>query len=105
MKILDGLKQKSNQGNSNAPEIALVYVGLNDFDQAIAFLESAYKERFNPTILFRPAFDNLRPDPRFQDLEQRIGLQPVKSNGARKAGDLNRPLALAVPLLLNRPPL
>ena len=74
MEILDGLKQKSNQGNSNAPEIALVYVGLNDFDQAMAFLESAYKERFNPTILFRPAFDNLRPDQRFQDLEQRIGL-------------------------------
>lgn len=74
IKILDDLKKRSNHGFPTAPEIALVYVGLNENDQAIASLERAYKERFNPTILFRPAFDVLRSDPRFQDLERRIGL-------------------------------
>lgn len=73
-KILDDLKKRSNYGFPTAPEIALVYVGLNENDQAMTSLERAYKERFNPTILFRPAFDVLRSDLRFQDLERRIGL-------------------------------
>jgi hypothetical protein len=38
------------------------------------WLEKAYKERFNPSILMRPCFDLLRSDPRFQDLLRRIGL-------------------------------
>jgi hypothetical protein len=54
--------------------IALVYVGLDDKDQAMAWLEKAYVERFNPQILMRPCFDPLRSDPRFQDLLHRIGL-------------------------------
>ena len=66
----------SNSHNdfSNAPEIALVYVGLDESDQALAWLEKAYMERFNPSILRRPAFDPLRSDPRFQNLLRRIGL-------------------------------
>ena len=43
-------------------------------DQAMAWLEKAYAERFNPGVLTRPAFDSLRSDPRFQDLLRRIGL-------------------------------
>ncbi len=72
--LLDGLKKGSNHGFSNAADIALVYVGLNENDRAMASLERAYQERFNPTILFRPAFDALRSDSRFQDLMHRIGL-------------------------------
>ena len=74
VRLLDDLKKRSNHGFSNAPEIALVYVGLNENDQAMASLERAYQERFNPTILFRPAFDALHSDSRFQDLMHRIGL-------------------------------
>ena len=74
VKILNDLKNRSNHGFSNAPEIALVYVGLDEKDQAMAWLEKAYVERFNPGVLLRPAFDPLRSDPRFQDLLRRIGL-------------------------------
>jgi len=74
VRLLDDLKKRSNHGFSNAPEIALVYVGLNENDQAMASLERAYQERFNPTILFRPAFDALHSDSRFQNLMHRIGL-------------------------------
>jgi TolB-like protein/DNA-binding winged helix-turn-helix (wHTH) protein/Tfp pilus assembly protein PilF len=74
IKILNDLKSRSRIGFSNAPEIALVYVGLDDKDQAMAWLERAYGERFNPGVLMRPAFDPLRSDPRFQDLVRRIGL-------------------------------
>jgi hypothetical protein len=38
------------------------------------WLEKAYGERFNPSVLMRPCFDPLRSDPRFQDLLRRIGL-------------------------------
>ena len=73
-KILNDLKTNSHHAFSNASEIALVYVGLDEKDQAMAWLEKAYAERFNPSVLRRPAFDPLRPDPRFQNLLRRIGL-------------------------------
>jgi len=71
VKILSDLKNRSKQ---NASEIALMYVGLDEKDQAMTWLEKAYEERFNPSILLRPAFDPLRSDPRFQNLVRRIGL-------------------------------
>jgi TolB-like protein/DNA-binding winged helix-turn-helix (wHTH) protein/tetratricopeptide (TPR) repeat protein len=72
-KTLDDLKNRLNLV-SNAPEIALIYVGLDEKDQAIAWLEKAYDERFNPSILMRPSFNPIRSDPRFQVLLHRIGL-------------------------------
>ena len=74
-KILNDLKNRSPQAFSNAPEIAMVYVGLGENDQARAWLEKAYAERFlAPWVLMRPCFNPLRFDPRFQDLLHRIGL-------------------------------
>jgi tetratricopeptide (TPR) repeat protein len=74
VKILNDLKNQSRNGLPNAPEIALVYVGLDQKDQAMVWLEKAYAERLNPGVLMRPAFDPLRADPRFQGLLHRIGL-------------------------------
>jgi tetratricopeptide (TPR) repeat protein len=74
LKILDDLKNRSNHEPSAAADVALVYAGLNEKDQAFAWLEKAYVERFNPSILLRPAFDMLRSDPRFQDFLRRLGL-------------------------------
>jgi len=71
VKILNELK---NQPEKNASEIALIYVGLAENDEAMTWLEKAYEERFNSSILLRPAFDPLRSDPRFQDLLHRLGL-------------------------------
>ena len=64
MRILNDLEKGPKQ---NAPEIALIYVGLDDKDQAMKWLEKAYAERFNPSVLLRPAFDPLRSDARFQN--------------------------------------
>jgi tetratricopeptide (TPR) repeat protein len=74
LEILNDLKNRLTNGFSNASEIALIYVGLDEKDQAMAWLEKAYAERFNPSILIRPCFDPLRSDPRFKDLLRRIGL-------------------------------
>ena len=72
-KILNDLKNRSAQV-SNAPEIAMVYVGLDEKDEAMAWLEKAYAERFSPWVLMRPCFNPLRSDPRFQNLLHRVGL-------------------------------
>jgi len=85
-KILDDLKSRSSESSSNAPEIAIIYVGLNDKDQAMAWLEKAYIESFSPWVLMRPCFDPLRSDPAFQDLVRRIGLPRITGESDVKNG-------------------
>jgi TolB-like protein/Tfp pilus assembly protein PilF len=55
--------------------IATVYAGLGDKDKAFEFLEKAYQERSSDLPYFLKAdlrIDNLRSDPRFQDLLRRM---------------------------------
>jgi TolB-like protein/tetratricopeptide (TPR) repeat protein len=73
-KIAKDLESRHDQNPSAEANIALIYVGLGDQDQAMIWLNKAYDARFNPSILLRPAFDPLRSDPRFKDLLRRIGL-------------------------------
>jgi TolB-like protein/DNA-binding winged helix-turn-helix (wHTH) protein/Tfp pilus assembly protein PilF len=73
-KLMSDLKKRSNPSLSYSSEIAVIYVALGDRDQAMDWLEKAYEERFNPSVLLRPGFDRLRSDPRFQNLLRRIGL-------------------------------
>jgi TolB-like protein/DNA-binding winged helix-turn-helix (wHTH) protein/tetratricopeptide (TPR) repeat protein len=79
--ILGTLLSRNEQNPSGQANIALIYVGLGDADQALAWLNQAYDARFNPSILLRPTFDSLRADPRFQELWRRIGL-PARAHGA-----------------------
>jgi TolB-like protein/DNA-binding winged helix-turn-helix (wHTH) protein/Flp pilus assembly protein TadD len=71
VKDLESEEGRSSVADSN---IAMIYVGLGNNDQAMIWLNKAYRARFNPSILLRPAFDPLRSDPRFHDLLSRIGL-------------------------------
>ena len=68
---LEELQPESGSIDAN---IALIYVGLGDNDQAIYWLEKAYESRFEAVMLARPQFDPLRRDPRFSNLLGRIGL-------------------------------
>jgi len=72
--LLSDLKKSSNASFTNAAQIAMIYASMGDNDQAMHWLERAYEERFNPSILLRSGFDPLRSDPRFEDLMRRIGL-------------------------------
>jgi TolB-like protein/Tfp pilus assembly protein PilF len=75
MEIVRDLEARHDQKNSSADaNIALIYVGLGDNDEAMIWLNKAFEARFNPSILLRPAFDSLRVDGRFKDLRHRIGL-------------------------------
>ena len=83
MKIITDLEERQRQSTSVESNIALIYVALGDDDEAMVWLEKAYHERFNPSILLRPAFDPLRSDARFQDLLRRIGLPAVPAETSK----------------------
>jgi TolB-like protein/DNA-binding winged helix-turn-helix (wHTH) protein/Flp pilus assembly protein TadD len=74
VKVVRDLEHRQDKNPSLDADIALVYVGLGDLDQAISWLNKGYDARFKASILLRPAFDPLRPDPRFKDLMRRVGL-------------------------------
>ncbi|MFZ2139146.1 MAG: tetratricopeptide repeat protein, partial [Xanthobacteraceae bacterium] len=73
-KIVKDLEARDDQNPSIGADIALIYVGLGDHDQAMIWLNKAYEARFKASILLRPTFDPLRSDARFKDLRRRIGL-------------------------------
>jgi len=74
--VLDELKRRSDQEYERKDRIALIYVGLGEKDQALAWLEKAYQDRaFNLAWLnVEPRWDSLRSDLRFKDLVRRVGL-------------------------------
>jgi TolB-like protein/DNA-binding winged helix-turn-helix (wHTH) protein/Tfp pilus assembly protein PilF len=76
VKLLSDLKKSSNASFTNAPQIAMIYASMGNNEEAMNWLEKAYEERFNPSILLRSGFDPLRSDPRFEDFLRRIGLPP-----------------------------
>jgi serine/threonine-protein kinase len=57
-------------------EIAVVYAGLKQTDEAFRYLELAYQDHSWWLVRFRidPRFDGLRRDPRYQDLLRRMHL-------------------------------
>ena len=72
------LQEVSKQRYVSPIFIAMDYAHLGDKELAIAWLEKAYEERSSwmTEIAVDPAWDELRPDPRFQDLIRRVGLRP-----------------------------
>ena len=74
LQIALDMESRADLNPSADANIALIYVGLGNLDQAMAWLNKAYDARFNPSILIRAAFDPLRADARFRDLRHRVGL-------------------------------
>jgi hypothetical protein len=72
--MAEDLQERIGTNPSALANVALIYVGLGNKDQAMIWLSKAYDARFNPSILLRPAFDSLRSDTRFSDLQRRIGM-------------------------------
>jgi len=73
---LEGLKEVSKRQYVPPYNIAVIYAQLGDKTQAIAWLEQAYKQRDSKLtyIKIEPAFDQVRSDPQFQTILQRVGL-------------------------------
>ena len=75
-KILAELIEYVGKHEVGRYEIALVYSGLGDKDEALAWLEEAYKTHSEglTNLKIDPCLDPLRSDPRFADLLRRTGL-------------------------------
>ena len=80
LKILEDLKRRAATDNSAltgyAVNLAILYAGLGEKDQAFAWLEKAYQEHDAALTNLRvdPFFDPLRSDPRFQAMLKKMGL-------------------------------
>jgi Tfp pilus assembly protein PilF len=74
-KILDELTERSKHGYVSPYYFAQIYAGLGDKEKAIAFLEQAAEDRsiWMVWLKVERMFDNIRTDPRFVALRQRVG--------------------------------
>jgi tetratricopeptide (TPR) repeat protein len=75
-RVLDQLKGLSKQRHVPPYSIAIIYAGLNDKDQAFAWLNKAFDDRsfFIALLKVEITLDKLRPDPRFNELLKRATL-------------------------------
>ena len=75
-KTIARLKQESTRTYVNLYELALIYIGLGQNDQAFDWLEKAYRERSDQLIYLKvdPRLDPIRSDSRFADLVRRVGI-------------------------------
>jgi TolB-like protein/class 3 adenylate cyclase/Tfp pilus assembly protein PilF len=82
-KILEDLLERSRTRYLPSYWVALIFTGLGDVDQAIAWLERAYEERSSWLVWVKvePRFDQLRSDPRFTSLLQRMRLDEAALAG------------------------
>ncbi len=76
LKIMDELKRLSKETYVSPYDVAAIYVGLGQKDQAFDWLEKAYQERSDWLRYLKvdPRLDPLRSDLRFPDLVRRVGL-------------------------------
>jgi Flp pilus assembly protein TadD len=70
------IKRMSERRHVSPYYIALIYTGLGEREQAFRWLEKAYQERDHELGLLKAdhRLDSLRTDPRFAELERRVGL-------------------------------
>ena len=75
-KTLLELKKMAQQKYIQPWSIALIYAGLGEKDQALAWLEKAYEDRSSYMVYLKvePMLDSLRSDSRFGDLLRRMEL-------------------------------
>ena len=77
-KAIVELKELLNRRYVSPFDIAVIYAGLGDKEQAFARLEKAYKDHSWGLVRLKidPRLDSLRGDLRYRDLLRRMGLAP-----------------------------
>src|SRR5215467_8601977 len=74
LKILEQLQELSKQQYVSPYGVGRIYVALGQTEEAFRWLETAYEQRGDWMVFLKvdPVFDDLRSDPRFQDLMRRM---------------------------------
>jgi tetratricopeptide (TPR) repeat protein len=76
-RIVADLIARRERTGVGAFEVAVVYAGLDDFDQAFAWLDRSVEDRSLDESIMGPAFEDLRKDPRFERLARHLDLQKL----------------------------
>ena len=73
--IMDELLSLEKRGDRTETALAIVCIGLRDYNKAVLWLEAAYGHRLGylASINCDPLFEDLRENPRFQSLLKKIG--------------------------------
>jgi serine/threonine protein kinase/tetratricopeptide (TPR) repeat protein len=81
LQVLDDLSELANHKYVAPHFFAGIHIGLGDSDRAIECLEKSWDERCHWLIYLHldPSMDDLRGNPRFQDLLRRAGLPALAS--------------------------
>jgi hypothetical protein len=76
LRLIEELKQRRQKGYIPAGAFIHAYLALGEYDQAFLWFEEAYKEQSQilQFLKVHPFFDPVRGDPRFVDLQRRVGL-------------------------------
>jgi len=72
-RMLAKLIRLDRANGDRASDVALVYEGLGDYDNAFGWLDKAIAEHaVHLDIMWAPLYDHLRADPRFERIRQRL---------------------------------
>ena len=76
MAVISELEQSSGRQYVSPFNLAIAYAGLKETEATIKWLLKAYEQHASTVSIIKidPAFDFLRSDPRFIDLQRKIGL-------------------------------
>jgi tetratricopeptide (TPR) repeat protein len=80
LRILNEILARSRQSFVDPRNVAVIYVGLGETDQALDCLEEAYEKRnsgYLPFIGVEPEFLSLHGHPRFEALLKKMGVPPT----------------------------
>ena len=76
IKILQEFTEQSKTEDIASFNYVPIYIGLKDYDKVFALLNKSYEEKYGLLLYLKvdPIFENLRNDPRYEELEEKIGL-------------------------------
>ena len=74
--VINDLKERSKSRYISPYDMAMIYIGLKEREQAFAWLDKAFEDRNDSLVWLRfdPRLDSIRTDSRFINLVQRVGL-------------------------------
>jgi len=78
LRMLAGIQARAGREPVSAYDVAMIYAGLGDKDEALSWLEKSYANREARLVNVKahPRFDSLHSEPRFAELLRRLGLTP-----------------------------
>ncbi len=86
--MLELLLEKDGEEYVSPFWVAVLYVGLSDYDQALDWLERGLRERDGSMVYLKvmPVFDPVRSHPRFQSILEQTGLANLPNSSDIQSG-------------------